>query len=97
MARAEVDVVRAALHDNEAMSDPDIAILLSVANDYDAAGPQFATLAALMRRVAHKLQNAGNTENAEDTAIAAIAAADCLVVDGDDPVFRGPCINCGDE
>ena len=59
------------------MSDPDIAILLSVADDYDAAGPPFATLAALMRRVAGKLHEPNispNRSTAPDPA---------WVIDGD--------------
>lgn len=75
------------------MSDPDIAILLSVAADYDAAGMQFAPLAALMRRVATKLENA----HAPDIAISAIAAVPAVCVIGDDGIPGVRCIGFGCE
>jgi len=93
LARAEVDVVRALLHDDQAMSDPDIAILRSVADDYDAAGPQFSTLSALFRRVATKLENA----HAPDTAIRPPATVPVVCVDSDDGVPGVRCVGFGCE
>lgn len=80
-------VVPPLLYDAAPVTDPDIAILLSVANDYDSAGPQFATLAALMRRVAGKLHEQG-------IQVDRCASLDSSrVVDGD--FFPGmSCPNC---
>lgn len=72
------------------MSDPDIAFLLSVAADYDAAGAQYATLAAGMRRIARRLADDTNTAANRSTA----PVGGC-VIDGDDiPGVR--CLDCGD-
>jgi len=71
--------------------DPDIAILRSVADDYDASGPQFATLAALLRRVAGKL------ESAHDAEVSDTSDFPTVCIDSDDGIPGLRCIGFGCE
>jgi hypothetical protein len=67
--------------------DPDIPVLLSVADDYDAAGAQYATLSALLRRVAGKIHAPHPMPNRVSPF------AGTRVVDGDD-IPGVPCAAC---
>jgi hypothetical protein len=73
--------------------DPDIEILRSVAADYDCCGAQYATLAALLRRVAGKLESANTAPVPDPPTVPA------LCVDSDDgiPGLRCAFGNCEGE
>jgi hypothetical protein len=66
------------------------AILDSVANDFDASGSQYATLAALIREAARELK-----ERASPPLPSTARAPAGLVLDSDGiPSLGRPCVNC---
>jgi predicted nuclease with RNAse H fold len=68
------------------------AILLSYAADLCVAGPQYATMIAVLREAASELQKA----MPQDGSVCSVAAA-VPVVDDDSPLSVGrPCLNCDD-
>ncbi len=65
-------------------------ILDSVARDFDVSGPQYATLAALIREAARELEKA----YAQNRTVPASPPAG-LVLDNDGvPSLGRPCVNC---
>jgi hypothetical protein len=78
-------------------TDPDIAALRSLASHHDTTESQ--PLAALLRRVADKLQAADELEsrNAPDLPSDPAPAIGDIGLDDGLPNFRGTCISCWDE
>jgi len=70
--------------------DSDIAALRSVASDYDAAGAQFATLAALLRRAATRLEQC----HAPPVPVPADTAPRFMLDDDGIPAIGRTCVNC---